>query len=108
MYSSARVTFISSACECSMASSSTPQSDSDVRVCEVCERTLRASQYYDHLRRKKHLKRLAERQRSQNDIALYNDAVLQYMYSLYNRAAVRWVVYVSRASVQALSAEAIL
>ena len=94
MYSSARVIFISSACECSMASSSTSQSDSDVRVCEVCERTLRAYQYDDHLKRKKHMKRLAGRHRPTNDKGIEIPTgtafvILQYVYSLYNRAALR-------------------
>ena len=43
---------------------------------QLLDRTLRVYQYDGHLRRKKHLKHLAERQRSQNDIALYYEAVL--------------------------------
>ena len=70
---------------------------------------LRECQYYDHLQGKKHrkcLKRRAsgQRQSIHNDKGieipygtaflieqegLYNDAVLRYVYSLYDRAAVR-------------------
>ena len=62
---------------------------------------MREYQYNDHLQGKKHLKR-SQRPRKDKGIevpygtaflieqeGLYNDAVLQYVFSLYKRAAVR-------------------
>ena len=88
----------------SMASSSAFHSGSKDRYCEVCAQTLREYQYYQHLQGWKHTKRLEERRRTTKDKgieipcgtalvieqdALYNDAVLQYVYSLCKRAASR-------------------
>ena len=104
MYSRAHVLLIRFAGVSSMASSSAFHCGSKDRYCEVCAQTLREYQYDGHLQGKKHKKRLEGRHRPTNDkgieipsgtaffieqTALYNDAVLQYVYSLYNRAALR-------------------
>ena len=104
MYSRAHVLLIRFAGVSSMASSSAFHCGSKDRYCEVCAQTLREYQYYPHLQGWKHRKRLEERQRTTKDKgieipcgtalvieqeALYNDAVLQYVYSLFKRAALR-------------------
>ena len=87
-----------------MASSSAFHSGSKDRYCEVCEQTFREYQYYQLLHGLKHRKRLEKRQRTPKgkgieipcgtalvieQEALYKDAVLQYVYSLCQRAALR-------------------
>ena len=100
MYSSAHVILIRSADVCSMASSSASRSGSKERYCEVCNRIMHEYQYYGHLRGYRHKKHSKWRQDKGIEIpsgtallieqdALYNDAVSQYVYSLYKRAAVR-------------------
>ena len=100
MYSRAHVLLIRFAGVCSMASSSASHRGSKERYCEVCDMRMHEYQYYGHLRGYRHKKHSKWRQDKGIEIpsgaaflieqeALYNDAVSQYVYSLYKRAAVR-------------------
>ena len=100
MYSNAQVFLFRFANVHSMASSPASHSGSKERYCEVCDMRMHEYQYYGHLRGYRHKKHSKWRQDKGIEIpsgtallieqdALYNDAVSQYVYSLYKRAAVR-------------------
>ena len=100
MYSNVQVLLISFANVLSMASSLASQSGSKKRYCEVCGLTMHQDDYYGHLRGNRHKKHFKWRQDKGIEIpsgtallieqdALYNDAISQYVYSLYKRTAVR-------------------
>ena len=99
-YSNVQVLLLSFANVLSMASSPASQSGSKKNYCEECDLTMHEEDYYGHLRGSRHKKHYKWRHDKGIEIpsgtallieqdALYNDAVSQYVYSLYKRAAVR-------------------